>query len=185
MVWVPAVYSSPALYLVNHPVQLGKWVQTHGLFLSVVWWIWSFKLPVSGVVHAHLYEIPTEYHVSTSCLSYSVLEYTVLYYATPILSLIWWLSIHRLSLQVSFYVLFGGLLCIYTQYNIDHQRQEFRETHGKAKVWGIFATKVWVNQLAPQITGSCKICSIRGKYIHVKTHTLSSHYSSRLVVFSP
>lgn len=61
-----------------------------------------------------------------------------------IMSLIRWSFIYRLSLQVTLYILFGGLLCIYTQYNIDHQRQEFRDTHGKAKVWGIFATKVWI-----------------------------------------
>lgn len=34
LVWVPSVYTSPALYLVNHPVELGTPVHTLTLFVT-------------------------------------------------------------------------------------------------------------------------------------------------------
>jgi len=48
----------------------------------------------------------------------------------------------QLGNYVSIYILFAGFLCIYTQYSIDYQRQEFRETHAKARVWGILPVKI-------------------------------------------
>lgn len=68
LVWVPSVYTSPALYLVNHPVELG----------------------------------------------------------TPLAATI----------------LTAGLLCIWINYDADLQRQQFRKTDGKEKVWGKYPNKI-------------------------------------------
>ncbi|XP_024364131.1 7-dehydrocholesterol reductase [Physcomitrium patens] len=68
LVWVPSVYTSPALYLVNHPVELG--------------------MPLAAAITA------------------------------------------------------AGLLCIWINYDADLQRQTFRKTDGKAKVWGKVPNKI-------------------------------------------
>ncbi|XP_022716428.1 7-dehydrocholesterol reductase-like isoform X2 [Durio zibethinus] len=68
LVWVPSVYTSPGMYLVNHPVNLGT--------------------------------------------------------------------------QLAVYILVAGILCIYINYDCDRQRQEFRRTNGKCKVWGKAPSKI-------------------------------------------
>jgi 7-dehydrocholesterol reductase len=62
LVWLPSVYTSPALYLVDHPVQLGN--------------------------------------------------------------------------ALAAAILVAGLLCIWINYDCDCQRQQFRKSNGKDKVWG-------------------------------------------------
>jgi 7-dehydrocholesterol reductase len=62
LVWLPSVYTSPALYLVDHPVQLGN--------------------------------------------------------------------------ALAAAILIAGLLCIWINYDCDCQRQQFRKSNGKDKVWG-------------------------------------------------
>ncbi|OMO65100.1 Ergosterol biosynthesis ERG4/ERG24 [Corchorus olitorius] len=68
LVWVPSVHTSPGMYLVNHPVNLGT--------------------------------------------------------------------------QLALYILVAGILCIYINYDCDRQRQEFRRTNGKCKVWGKAPSKI-------------------------------------------
>jgi len=68
LVWVPSIYTSPGMYLVNHPVNLGT--------------------------------------------------------------------------QLALYILVAGILCIYTNYDCDRQRQEFRRTNGKCLVWGKAPSKI-------------------------------------------
>ncbi|KAJ7531615.1 hypothetical protein O6H91_14G051300 [Diphasiastrum complanatum] len=68
LVWVPSVYTSPALYLVKHPNTLG--------------------------------------------------------------------------LSSSLAILFAGLLCIYINYDCDRQRQLFRATNGKCRIWGKPPSKI-------------------------------------------
>ncbi|KAK8989387.1 hypothetical protein V6N11_063815 [Hibiscus sabdariffa] len=68
LVWVPSIYTSPGMYLVNHPVNLGS--------------------------------------------------------------------------QLALYILVAGILCIYINYDCDRQRQEFRRTSGKCKIWGKAPSKI-------------------------------------------
>ncbi|KAL2321445.1 hypothetical protein Fmac_025824 [Flemingia macrophylla] len=68
LVWVPSVYTSPGMYLVNHPVNLGT--------------------------------------------------------------------------QLALTILVAGILCIYINYDCDRQRQEFRRTNGKCRVWGKAPSKI-------------------------------------------
>lgn len=49
------------------------------------------------------------------------------------------------SLQLAIYILLGGLLCIYINYDCDRQRQEFRRTNGKCLVWGKAPSKVHIH----------------------------------------
>lgn len=48
----------------------------------------------------------------------------------------------RFPLQLAATILTAGLLCIWINYDADLQRQQFRKTDGKEKVWGKYPNKV-------------------------------------------
>ncbi|KAK8989375.1 hypothetical protein V6N11_063805 [Hibiscus sabdariffa] len=43
---------------------------------------------------------------------------------------------------LALYILVAGILCIYINYDCDRQRQEFRRTSGKCKIWGKAPSKI-------------------------------------------
>lgn len=55
-------------------------------------------------------------------------------------------------MQYNWAIFLAGLLCIYINYDCDRQRQVFRKTQGKCKIWGKVPSKVWCG-FAP--TRSC------------------------------
>ncbi|KAK8608005.1 hypothetical protein V6N13_023442 [Hibiscus sabdariffa] len=48
----------------------------------------------------------------------------------------------NLGSQLALYILVAGILCIYINYDCDRQRQEFRRTSGKCKIWGKAPSKI-------------------------------------------
>lgn len=110
LVWVPSIYTSPGMYLVNHPVNLGTQV-----------------FPFS-CLHCSIFIDVVSRHT------------LIFYFPTASVSLSLW---KYLFLQLAIFILVAGILCIYINYDCDRQRQEFRRTNGKCKVWGKPPSKVW------------------------------------------
>lgn len=45
-------------------------------------------------------------------------------------------------MQVALTIFIFGMFCIYVVWDCDRQRQLFRHTHGKCRIWGRIPTKV-------------------------------------------
>ena len=112
LVWVPSIYTSPGMYLVNHPVNLGPQVLYKSLFFTFLYLVVSW---------------------------YAVCFLSILIYKLNLKGLFCPVQIF---LQLALSILLAGILCIYINYDCDRQRQEFRRTNGKCSVWGKAPSKV-------------------------------------------
>jgi 7-dehydrocholesterol reductase len=72
------------------------------------------------------------YYICWGCLMWVPSMYTIhTYFLTKHAS-----GEYLLSVPVAFFFMIVGIFCVWCNYDCDRQRQEFRETNGKAKVWG-------------------------------------------------
>lgn len=118
LVWVPSVYTSPGMYLVNHPVNLGTQVPS----LSC--------LSCCFVVVIYTAEF------SLFLIYFS--NFNVFHF---------FFEISFLVFQLALFILVAGIMCIYINYDCDRQRQEFRRTNGKSLVWGKAPSKVKMHRI--------------------------------------
>lgn len=128
MVWVPSVYTSPGMYLVNHPVNLGTQVPSPFWFVSLL---------------RGCYTVREQYEkIGLSCSSGFASRVFLIFniYIFNLFPFI--MNTIFLVLQLALFILVAGILCIYINYDCDRQRQEFRRTNGKGLVWGRAPSKV-------------------------------------------
>ncbi|CAI5518213.1 unnamed protein product [Closterium sp. Naga37s-1] len=116
MVWVPCIYTSPALYLVNHPLHLGTPVSTGPP---------SVPLRVPACLPACF----------SLCLPACLPAYPPLLYPFP-LFLLPQSALLACIEPVALAMFLCGCACIAINYDSDRQRQHFRSTHGRCTIWG-------------------------------------------------
>ncbi|RYY71412.1 hypothetical protein EON63_21740, partial [archaeon] len=142
MVWVPSMYSMHTFYMVQHPVLLSLPV-AGGIFAAgkgVTRWGWMHRLLV--YIQIYMYALVCVHiHI---CMS-------------PIIS-------------VTVPIPTAGVYMIWMNYDCDRQRQDFRATQGRSKIWGREPVYVTVCVYGYGWMGACMHCMFIHTHTYAHTH---------------
>ena len=120
LVWVPAIYTSPAMYLVKQPgTFLGGFGGSESSFLDG---------SISFMNTCSLNNTPNTTSATSSCLGFesSIGSGASTFSASPTPTAIF----------LACLIFLVGALSIYINYDSDRQRHQFRRAHGKCLIWG-------------------------------------------------